>query len=53
MKWAEKRVTGTWTRLGPQVDPITRGSVERSVLVVGSSILEREKKVEKKRKKKE
>ena len=49
MKWAEKRVTGTWTRLGPQVDPITRVWVERSVLVVGSSILER-KKNKKKRK---
>ena len=48
---ARKRLLGKWTRLRLQVDPTTRGSVKRSVLVLSSWSLERKKeKVERKEK---
>ena len=43
-KWPEKRLLVNCTRLGLQVDSITRGSGERSVLVPGSWSLEWKKK---------
>ena len=48
---ARKRLLGKWTRLRLQVDPTTRGSVKRSVLVVGSSSVEWKKRKSRKKRK--
>ena len=46
---AWKRLLGNWTRLRLQVDSTTRGSVKRSVLVLGSSSLESKKRKSRKK----